>query len=175
MVGQRAQRRVLRHRQASRAQRGVGAPSQRLLNALHQIPRTEFDFRLRHDRNLTSRYAELCKEPDTEEIMTTIVEHAPYATLINVFTVSPGKAAELAALLTDSTEAVMQQLPGFRSANIHISTDGTRVVNYAQWDSAEAFAAMQANPEAQVHMRAAAELADGFDPHLYTVESVHQR
>jgi heme-degrading monooxygenase HmoA len=69
----------------------------------------------------------------------------------------------------------MQQLPGFRSANIHISTDGTRVVNYAQWDSAEAFAAMQANPEAQVHMRAAAELADGFDPHLYTVESVHQR
>jgi len=107
--------------------------------------------------------------------MTTIVEHAPYATLINVFTVSPGKAAELAALLTDSTEAVMQQLRGFRSANIHISTDGTRVVNYAQWDSAEAFAAMQANPEAQVHMRAAAELADGFDPHLYTVDFVHPR
>jgi len=107
--------------------------------------------------------------------MTTIVERCSYATLINVFTVSPDKAAELAALLIDSTEAVMQHLPGFRTANIHVSTDGTRVVNYAQWDSAEAFAAMQANPEAQVHMRAAAELADGFDPHLYTVESVHQR
>ena len=107
--------------------------------------------------------------------MTTIVEHAPYATLINVFTVSPDKAAELAALLTDSTEAVMQHLPGFWSANIHVSTDGTRVVNYAQWDSAEAFAAMQANPEAQVHMRAAAELADGFDPNLYTVDFVHPR
>ena len=107
--------------------------------------------------------------------MTTIVEHGSYATLINVFTVTPDRAAELAALLTNSTEEVMQHLPGFRSANIHLSTDGTRVVNYAQWDSAEAFAAMQANPDAQVHMRAAAELADGFEPHLYTVESVHER
>jgi len=107
--------------------------------------------------------------------MTTIVERCSYATLINVFTVSPDKAAELAALLIDSTEAVMQHLPGFRTANIHVSTDGTRVVNYAQWDSAEAFTAMQANPEAQVHMRAAAELADGFDPNLYTVDFVHPR
>ena len=107
--------------------------------------------------------------------MTTIVEHCSYATLINVFTVAPDRAAELAALLIDSTEEVMQHLPGFRSANIHLSTDGTRVVNYAQWDSAEAFTAMQANPEAQVHMRAAAELADGFDPNLYTVDFVHPR
>ena len=61
--------------------------------------------------------------------MTTIVEHGPYATLINVFTVEPAHAAKLAALLTDATEQVMQHLPGFRSANIHVSTDGTRVVN----------------------------------------------
>jgi heme-degrading monooxygenase HmoA len=107
--------------------------------------------------------------------MTTIVEHGSYATLINVFTVAPDRAAELAALLTNATEEVMRHLPGFRSANIHLSTDGTRVVNYAQWDSAEEFAAMQASPDAQVHMRAAAELAEGFDPHFYTVESVHAK
>ncbi|MDT5082883.1 MAG: hypothetical protein QOJ80_7520 [Mycobacterium sp.] len=107
--------------------------------------------------------------------MTTIVEHGPHATLINVFTVEPAHAAALAALLADATEQVMQHLPGFRSANIHVSIDGTRVVNYAQWDDADAFAAMQANPTAQEHMRAAAELASGFDPHFYTVESVHQR
>ena len=69
----------------------------------------------------------------------------------------------------------MRYAPGFVSANIHVSTDGTRVVNYAQWASAEAFSAMRADPTAQVHMRAAAELADGFDPHFYTVESVHER
>ena len=107
--------------------------------------------------------------------MTTIERHSGYATLINVFTVDPQRADELAALLTQSTEEVMQHQPGFRSANIHVSTDGTRVVNYAQWDSAEAFQAMLAHPEAQAHMRAAAELADGFDPHLYIVESVHER
>jgi quinol monooxygenase YgiN len=107
--------------------------------------------------------------------VTTIIEHDPHATLINVFTVEPAHAEALAALLTDATEQVMQHLPGFRSANIHVSTDGTRVVNYAQWDDADAFSAMQKNPTAQEHMRAAAELASGFDPHFYTVESVHQR
>ena len=107
--------------------------------------------------------------------MTTIVEHGPHATLINVFTVAPEHAEALAALLTDATEQVMQHLPGFRSANIHVSVDGTRVVNYAQWGSAAAFEAMTANPLAREHMVAAAELATSFDPHLYTVESVHER
>jgi hypothetical protein len=56
-----------------------------------------------------------------------------------------------------------------------VSTDGTRVVNYAQWDSAEAYRAMLADPTTQEHMAAAAALAISFDPHLYTVESVHAR
>jgi quinol monooxygenase YgiN len=107
--------------------------------------------------------------------MTTIERHSPYATLINVFTVEPERASELAGLLDDATEEVMRHVPGFVSANIHVSTDGTRVVNYAQWESAEAMSAMRANPVAQEHMAKAAALASGFDPHLYTVESVHQR
>jgi quinol monooxygenase YgiN len=107
--------------------------------------------------------------------VTTIVEHGPHATLINVFTVEPAHAVALATVLADATEQVIQHLPGFRSANIHVSIDGTRVVNYAQWDDADAFAAMRTNPTAQEHMRAAAELATSFDPHFYTVESVHQR
>ena len=107
--------------------------------------------------------------------MPTIRQHSPYATLINVFTVEPEHAAELAELLTTSTEEVMQHLEGFRSASIHISTDRTRVVNYAQWDSAEAFRAMTADPTARAHMTRAAALASSFEPHLYTVESVHER
>ena len=50
---------------------------------------------------------------------------------------------------------------------------GTRVVNYARWESPDAFHAMLDNPDAQVHIRTAAAIADEFDPHLYTVESVH--
>ena len=107
--------------------------------------------------------------------MTTIEEHGPHVTLINVFTVEPERAAELAALLSDATERVIRHAPGFVSANIHVSTDGTRVVNYGQWETAEAMQAMRADPAAREHMSKAADLASGFDPHLYTVESVHER
>ena len=107
--------------------------------------------------------------------MTTIEQNSGYATLINVFTVDPDRAAELAALLHTATDDVMRHRPGFRSANIHLSTNGTRVVNYAQWDSAEAYRAMLEDPTTQQHMREAAALAISFDPHLYTVESVHER
>lgn len=97
------------------------------------------------------------------------------ATLINVFTVEPENAKALADLLASATEAVMQHQPGFRSANIHLSEDGTRVVNYAQWDSAEAYKAMFSDATAREHMASAAALAVSFDPHLYSVESVHER
>ncbi|BBZ27799.1 antibiotic biosynthesis monooxygenase [Mycolicibacterium madagascariense] len=107
--------------------------------------------------------------------MTTIEAHGPHTTLINVFTVTPDNAARLAAMLEDATEQVMCKVPGFVSANIHVSSDGTRVVNYAQWESAEAYQAMLADPKAREHMAPAAALAEGFDPHLYTVESVHGR
>ena len=106
--------------------------------------------------------------------MSTITAHADYATLINVFTVQPERARELADLLSVATEDVMQHIDGFISANIHLSTDGTRVVNYAQWRSVEAMHAMQQDPTAREHMVLCAEVADGFEPHLYTVESVHQ-
>ena len=105
--------------------------------------------------------------------MSTITAHADHATLINVFTVQPERARELADLLTAATEDVMQHIDGFISANIHLSTDGTRVVNYAQWRSADAFQAMLSNPAARQHMALCADVADGYQPHLYTVESVH--
>jgi quinol monooxygenase YgiN len=107
--------------------------------------------------------------------MTTIERHGPHATLINVFTVEPENAAKLAGLLHEATETVMRHFPGFVSANIHVSTDGTRVVNYAQWETAEAYQTMLADPTAREHMAPAAALASSFDPHVYTVESVHER
>ena len=105
--------------------------------------------------------------------MSAITAHVDHATLINVFTVEPERARQLADLLTAATEDVMQHIDGFISANIHLSTDGTRVVNYAQWRNAAAFQAMLQDATAQRHMAQCAELANGYDPHLYTVESVH--
>jgi heme-degrading monooxygenase HmoA len=106
--------------------------------------------------------------------MTTIAEHAPLATLINVFTVTPERASELAELLRVATEETMRFVPGFISANIHVSTDGTRVVNYAQWRSAAAYQAMFDDPNAREHMGVCAAVASSFEPRLYTVESVHE-
>jgi quinol monooxygenase YgiN len=104
---------------------------------------------------------------------TRIVVGAPVATLINVFVVAPERQRELVELLERVTQESMRHVAGFVSANIHASSDGTRVINYAQWESPEAFQAMLADPDAQVHMREAAEIAESFDPHLYTVSSVH--
>jgi len=60
--------------------------------------------------------------------MATIEKNRKLMTLVNVFTVSPDKQAELAALLVRATEETMRQLPGFISASIHRSVDGTKVV-----------------------------------------------
>lgn len=61
-----------------------------------------------------------------------------------MLTVQPDRQRRLVELLAAATDEVMRHLPGFVAATIHASTDGATVVNYARWE-----------------------------PHLYTVESVH--
>jgi quinol monooxygenase YgiN len=116
----------------------------------------------------------LTGEPGEESTMTTtITQDTSLATLINVFTVEPARQQELLDLLYKATEDVMRHQPGFVSANLHRSTDGTKVVNYAQWQSEEHFHRMLDDPVAQEHMRQASELASSVEPRLYTVDSVH--
>ena len=105
--------------------------------------------------------------------MSEIKAGASGVTLINTFVVAPGDADRLVTLLDEATDGIMRDMPGFMSANIHKSLDGTLVVNYAQWRSKEDFETMRANPEAAPHMRKAAELAERFEPVLYEVVSVH--
>ncbi len=73
--------------------------------------------------------------------------------IINVFTVAPQHQQKLVEMLEDVTERVMQYVPGFISANLHKSFDGTKVTNYAQWESKEALLAMFHNPQATAHMQ----------------------
>ncbi len=106
--------------------------------------------------------------------MTEISRDGDVVTLINVFTVMPENQQRLLDLLVGATGTVMNRLPGFVSANLHKSLDGTRVVNYAQWRSREAFEAMLEDPEAMVHMKEAAKIAEKFEPHLYEVSFVDE-
>src|SRR4051795_11049848 len=94
-------------------------------------------------------------------------------TLVNVFTVEPDRQQALVAVLVTATDETIRHLPGFVSASIHRSLDGTRVTNYAQWRSLADFEAMLRAPVAQPHLSEAAALA-GYDPHLYGVVSSHE-
>jgi len=99
----------------------------------------------------------------------TITTDQELVTLVNVFTVSPERQQQLAELLAEATRTVMNQLPGFISANIHCSLDGSKVVNYAQWRRVEDFQAMLGNARAQPHVQAATQLAISVEPNLYRV------
>jgi quinol monooxygenase YgiN len=94
-------------------------------------------------------------------------------TLINVFVVANAEAQDqLIELLEEATEKVMKHLPGFISANIHRSLDGTHVVNYAQWSDKKSFENMLKNVEAKKHMEKAFELSQPT-PHLYEIVSIY--
>jgi heme-degrading monooxygenase HmoA len=102
---------------------------------------------------------------------TRIAKGLPWVTLINVFTVDPANQQKLVEVLIEATEQVMCKLPGFVSANIHRSLDGTRVANYAQWRSQADFQAMFANPAVVPHIQKCKELAT-YDASLYEVVHV---
>jgi len=106
--------------------------------------------------------------------MVTIAKNNDVVTLINVFTVAPEDQQRLVEVLVEATQAVMRKQPGFVSANIHRSLDGTRVANYAQWRSREAFEAMLRDRDAAEHMGEAAKIAERFEPHLYEVTFVDE-
>ena len=106
--------------------------------------------------------------------VTYISSNSDIATLINVFIVDPENQEKLIRILQEATESVIQSLPGFVSANIHKSLDGTRVVNYAQWKRKEDLEAMLQNPQAREHLDECFKLSNP-DPHLYEVVSIHHR
>jgi heme-degrading monooxygenase HmoA len=105
--------------------------------------------------------------------VTTISKENDVAALINMFTVEPEKQQQLVDLWIKATDETIRHLPGFISANIHKSHDGTRVVNYAQWRSREDFEAFLRNPAAIPLLQKLTSLAPP-DAHLYEVVEVIQ-
>jgi quinol monooxygenase YgiN len=92
----------------------------------------------------------------------------PPVTLINVFTVDPAKQDELVDLLARATEASVRHAPGFISARLHRSLDGTKVTMYAQWQSPEAYQALREDPGSRPYLERALAIAT-FEPGMYEV------
>jgi len=99
---------------------------------------------------------------------------SPYATFINTFRCKPADQDEVARINVEIVEQVASSFPGFISASVHRSTDGTRVINYLQWESAEHLHAMQRSAEFKAVAERFAGLID-FDPHECEVVHVAER
>ena len=100
--------------------------------------------------------------------MTTPPTQDKPVTLINVFTVDPENQERLIELLTRATETSVRHAPGFISANLHRSIDGTKVTMVAQWRSAEDYQAMRNDPAPLPFLQEALTIAK-FDPGMYHI------
>ena len=89
-------------------------------------------------------------------------------TLINVFTVDPTNQPRLLELLTRATEVSVRHAPGFVSASLHRSLDGTKVTMYAQWRNVEDYEAMRQDPAPLPFLQEALAIAT-FEPGMYEV------
>jgi aromatase len=92
---------------------------------------------------------------------TTIVPARQICTMINTLIVKPENQQELIDYLRQMTEEAVVNCPGFISANFHLSKDGTRIVNYAQWQSIGDLQAMLA--QNQHHVKRCQELSESID------------
>jgi quinol monooxygenase YgiN len=89
-------------------------------------------------------------------------------TLINVFTVEPTNQQRLLELLIRATEVSVRHAPGFVSASLHRSLDGTKVTMYARWRSVEDSEAMRQDPAPLPFLQEALTIAT-FEPGMYEV------
>jgi quinol monooxygenase YgiN len=71
-------------------------------------------------------------------------------------------------LLTRATEESVRTAPGFISARLHRSLDGTKVTMYAQWRSNEDYQAMREDPAPLPYLAQALAIAK-FEPGMYAV------
>ena len=95
--------------------------------------------------------------------------------VLNTYTVPPENQDELIELLNFASVDVMKKMPGFISACIHHGHDGTKVVNYAQWQDRASFDEMLKNKKAQVYVQEASRIASKAEIGFYEVDEVHEK
>jgi ketosteroid isomerase-like protein/quinol monooxygenase YgiN len=102
--------------------------------------------------------------------MTTISKKQRLKTYVNVFSCKPENQQALSEAIRKETEDIVRHMPGFVSANIHCSTDGTRVANYAQWNDLAAFEQHIRSEAGRAMITELHKYADDADVHVYEVD-----
>ena len=106
-------------------------------------------------------------EPADRAHTTKLDPESGYVPILNTYQVAPEKTEALQGFLVSSTLSTIRYVPGFVTANLHVTDDRTRVVNYAQWTNREAIAAARKNPTVVALMRKQAHIAESFAPVLH--------
>lgn len=101
--------------------------------------------------------------------MPAIAKNNDVITVIVIFAVEPERQQELIDTIIEFVETAVTYQPGFVSTNIHKSLDGTRVMNYAQWQSIEGYNAFLNNSEVQAQGK---KLTNFNPPDLHIFEVV---
>jgi quinol monooxygenase YgiN len=101
--------------------------------------------------------------------MTTISSRRKLQTVLSTFEVNPVHCQDLIDHITDLYTGVLKNQPGFISASLHVNDARTRVANYTQWESREAFQDMLRREDIRPQIKKTAALADKFEPVMYDV------
>jgi C-6 monooxygenase len=88
---------------------------------------------------------------------------AGFIALVTIRTSSSDAHAPLLDLLSREVEQWVRYQPGFLSANYHVSIDGSRLINYAQWASEAAYRESFRNNPSAGSLRDAITAIDGVD------------
>ncbi|TGB14473.1 antibiotic biosynthesis monooxygenase [Streptomyces sp. MZ04] len=102
--------------------------------------------------------------------MSTISTGDGLMTYINVFHCKPENQQALSVAIRKETDEVVRHMPGFISANVHCSVDGSRVTNYAQWSELSAFQKHIRSEEGRALILELHKYADDVDVHVYQVD-----
>lgn len=98
-------------------------------------------------------------------------------TFINVFTIQPEKQQAAFLAVKKVYAEVVRHQPGFISAQVLKSDDGTRVIAFALWESQDHLQAMRNTPEFQ-HLTTSPDFETAVDPgdgHVYSTAETFDR
>jgi quinol monooxygenase YgiN len=95
-------------------------------------------------------------------------------TSIDIFTVEDSsKQQRLLDMLKDAIKQTISKHQGFISATVHKSLDGTKVINYIQWQNKDAIEKMLNDPKVLIHMNDVDQIAKA-DRNLYEIDFVDE-
>ena len=106
--------------------------------------------------------------------MPTITRDPNIQTVITTFEVTPGTCDDLLEELRVACNEFVSKQPGFIGAAMHVNDAQTRIANYTQWESRDAFQRMLRSETMRAYNRRFNDLCKTFEPVMYEVVTVSE-